>query len=112
MLLDGATIFGMSGGRMLGGGESGHEYIVGQNLLKRDIKSSVSEALRNARLSLVIDTRTAAANASTAYTNNVYNNGGKTSVTYNQTINSPKAMSRREVRRETKNAVRELKAYA
>lgn len=112
MLLDGATIFGMSGGRMLGGGESGHEYIVGQNLLKRDIKSSVSEALRNARLSLVIDTRTAAANASTAYTNNVYNSGGKTSVTYNQTINSPKAMSRREVRRETKNAVKELKAYA
>lgn len=113
MLLDGATIFGMSGGRMLGGGESGHEYIVGQNLLKRDIKSSVSEALRNARLSLVIDTRTAAANASTAYTtNNVYNGGGKTSVTYNQTINSPKAMSRREVRRETKNVVKELKAYA
>ena len=113
MLLDGATIFGMSGGRMLGGGESGHEYIVGQNLLKRDIKSSVSEALRNARLSLVIDTRTAAANASTAYTtSNVYNSGGKTSVTYNQTINSPKAMSRREVRRETKNAVRRLKALA
>lgn len=113
MLLDGATIFGMSGGRMLGGGESGHEYIVGQNLLKRDIKSSVSEALRNARLSLVIDTRTAAANASTAYTtNNVYSSGGKTNVTYNQTINSPKAMSRREVRRETKNVVKELKAYA
>ena len=113
MLLDGATIFGMSGGRMLGGGESGHEYIVGQNLLKRDIKSSVSEALRNARLSLVIDTRTAAANAATAYTtNNVYNGGGKTSVTYYQTINSPKAMSRREVRRETKNAVRRLKALA
>lgn len=113
MLLDGATIFGMSGGRMLGGGESGHEYIVGQNLLKRDIKSSVSEALRNARLSLVIDTRTAAANAATAYTtNNVYNGGGKTSVTYYQTINSPKAMSRREVRRETKNVVKELKAYA
>lgn len=113
MLLDDATIFGMSGGRMLGGGESGHEYIVGQNLLKRDIKSSVSEALRNARLSLVIDTHTAAANASTAYTtNNVYSSGGKTSVTYNQTINSPKAMSRREVRRETKNVVKELKAYA
>lgn len=113
MLLDGATIFGMSGGRMLGGGESGHEYIVGQNLLKRDIKSSVLEALRNARLSLVIDTRTAAANASTAYTtSNVYNGGGNRSVTYNQTINSPKSMSRREVRRETKNAVRRLKALA
>ena len=113
MLLDGATIFGMSGGRMLGGGESGHEYIVGQNLLKRDIKSSVSEALQNARLSLVADTHTAAANAATAYTtNNVYNGGGKTSVTYYQTINSPKAMSRREVRRETKNVVKELKAYA
>lgn len=37
---------------------------------------------------------------------------GTTQITYNQTINSPKAMSRRDVRRETKNTVRELKAYA
>lgn len=70
-------------------------------------------SLSAARLSLVADTRTAAANASTAYTtSNVYNGGGNRSVTYNQTINSPKAMSRREVRRETKNAVRRLKALA
>ena len=34
-----------------------------------------------------------------------------TNVEYNQTINSPKAMTRREVRRETKNAVRELRPY-
>lgn len=32
-------------------------------------------------------------------------------VTYYQTINSPKAMSRREIRRETRNVVRELSAY-
>lgn len=114
MLLDGATIFGMSGNSLLGGGESGHEYIVGQNLLKRDIEDSVTAALQNARLSLVADTRTAAANASTAYTtNHVYFNGsGANNITYNQTINSPKAMSRREVRRETKNTVKELKSYA
>lgn len=79
--------------------------------MARKVVSGAS--LSSARLSLVADTRTAAANASTAYTtNNVYNSGGKTSVTYNQTINSPKAMSRREVRRETKNAVRRLKALA
>lgn len=78
--------------------------------MARKVVSGAS--LSAARLSLVADTHTAAANASTAYTtNNVYN-GGKTSVTYNQTINSPKAMSRREVRRETKNVVKELKAYA
>lgn len=34
-----------------------------------------------------------------------------TKVEYNQTINSPKAMTRREVRRETKNAVRGLRPY-
>lgn len=34
-----------------------------------------------------------------------------TNVEYNQTINSPKAMTRREVRRETKNAVRGLRPY-
>lgn len=34
-----------------------------------------------------------------------------TKVEYNQTINSPKAMTRREVRRETKNVVRELRPY-
>jgi len=79
--------------------------------MARKVVSGAS--LQNARLSLVADTRTAATNASTAYTtNNVYNGGGKTSVTYYQTINSPKAMSRREVRRETKNVVKELKAYA
>lgn len=37
--------------------------------------------------------------------------GGTTNIEYNQTINSPKAISRREVRRETKNTVRELRAY-
>ena len=34
-----------------------------------------------------------------------------TNVEYNQTINSPKAMTRREVRRETKNIVRGLRPY-
>lgn len=34
-----------------------------------------------------------------------------TKIEYNQTFNSPKAMTRREVRRETKNAVRELRPY-
>ena len=43
--------------------------------------------------------------APTSSTSNV------TNVEYNQTINSPKAMTRREVRRETKNAVRELRPY-
>ena len=79
--------------------------------MARKVVSGAS--LSAARLSLVADTRTAAANASTAYTtSNVYNGGGNRSVTYNQTINSPKSMSRREVRRETKNAVRRLKALA
>lgn len=77
-------------------------------------KTVSSASLAAARLSLVTDTHTAAANASTAYTtNHVYVGGhGATNVTYNQTINSPKAMSRREVRRETKNTVKELKSYA
>lgn len=77
-------------------------------------KTVSSASLAAARLSLVADTHTAAANASTAYTtNHVYFNGsGANNITYNQTINSPKAMSRREVRRETKNTVKELKAYA
>lgn len=79
--------------------------------MARKVVSGAS--LSAARLSLVADTRTAAANASTAYTtSNVYNSGGNRSVTYNQTINSPKSMSRREVRRETKNAVRRLKTLA
>ena len=79
--------------------------------MARKVVSGAS--LSAARLSLVADTRMAAANASTAYTtSNVYNGGGNRSVTYNQTINSPKSMSRREVRRETKNAVRRLKALA
>lgn len=79
--------------------------------MARKVVSGAS--LSAARLSLVADTRMAASNASTAYTtSNVYNGGGNRSVTYNQTINSPKSMSRREVRRETKNAVRRLKALA
>lgn len=79
--------------------------------MARKVVSGAS--LSVARLSLVADTRTAAANAATAYnTSNVYNSVGSKSVTYNQTINSPKTMSRREVRRETKNAVRRLKEFA
>lgn len=38
-------------------------------------------------------------------------NERNTNITYYQTINSPKALSRREIRRETKNTVRELMAY-
>lgn len=37
--------------------------------------------------------------------------GGSATVVYNQTFNSPKAMTRREVLRQTKNTVRELRAY-
>lgn len=41
MLLDGATIFGASNGQLLGGGEAGKEWIVGQNSLMSMIQSAV-----------------------------------------------------------------------
>ena len=44
MWLDGATIFGMSGNTLLGGGEAGPELIVGANTLKSFIEDSVIEA--------------------------------------------------------------------
>jgi phage-related protein len=43
MLLDGATIFGMnSAGQLMGGGEAGKEWIVGQNSLYSMIQSAVA----------------------------------------------------------------------
>lgn len=41
MLLDGATIFGAANGQLLGGGEAGKEWIVGQNSLMSMIQSAV-----------------------------------------------------------------------
>lgn len=43
MLLDGATIFGAANGQLLGGGESGKEWIVGQNSLMSMIQSAVGQ---------------------------------------------------------------------
>lgn len=42
MLLDGATIFGAANGQLLGGGEAGKEWIVGQNSLMSMIQSAVA----------------------------------------------------------------------
>ena len=42
MLLDGATIFGAAGGKLLGGGEAGREWIVGENALMSMIRSAVN----------------------------------------------------------------------
>lgn len=41
MRLDGATIFGMANGKLLGGGEAGSEWIVGENSLMGMIRSAV-----------------------------------------------------------------------
>lgn len=45
MMLDGATIFGMSNGRLLGGGETGHEYITGEAGLTRIVKNVIDSSL-------------------------------------------------------------------
>lgn len=44
MRLDGATIFGAAGGKLLGGGEAGKEWIVGENSLMGMIRSAVRSA--------------------------------------------------------------------
>ena len=43
MILDGATIFGMSGGTLLGGGEAGKEAVVGVGSLRSMIMEAVSQ---------------------------------------------------------------------
>lgn len=43
MMLSGATIFGMSGGSLLGGGESGDEMIYGRQSLLNDIASVIGD---------------------------------------------------------------------
>jgi len=47
MFLDGATIFGMNNGRLLGGGESGREVIVGASSLYDMIRSAVGSTTNN-----------------------------------------------------------------
>lgn len=73
-----------------------------------------SEMMDNVRYMLLADNNATGKDTSYAYTTNngTSSGNGTTCITYNQTITSPKAMTRREVRRETKNVVKELKAYA
>ena len=44
MRLNGATIFGMANGKLLGGGEAGNEWIVGENSLMGMIRSAVGSS--------------------------------------------------------------------
>jgi hypothetical protein len=43
-ILTNPTIFGMSGGKFLGGGDAGSEAVVGVNSLRSMIKEAVAEA--------------------------------------------------------------------
>lgn len=45
MMLDGATIFGMANGKMLGGGETGNEYITGEAGLTRIVSDVIDSKL-------------------------------------------------------------------
>lgn len=45
MLLTSPTLFGMSGGKVLGGGEAGAEMIYGRDALMRDIKEAVNQQI-------------------------------------------------------------------
>ena len=57
MLLDGATIFGMAGGRLLGGGEgNGSEAVVGTDLLMSMIGTVVDDRLSKLNLKVYLDT--------------------------------------------------------
>lgn len=47
MFLDGATIFGVAGGKLLGGGEAGREVIVGASSLYDMIQSAVGSTVNN-----------------------------------------------------------------
>lgn len=49
MKLSGATIFGAANGRLLGGGEAGNEWIVGENSLMGMIRSAVGTATAQAK---------------------------------------------------------------
>lgn len=45
MILDGATIFGMQNGKLLGGGEAGKEVVVGAQSLMQMIDSGIRNAM-------------------------------------------------------------------
>lgn len=45
MLLTSPTIFGMAGGRFLGGGEAGNEFVTGQRNLEDSIRTQVSDVM-------------------------------------------------------------------
>ena len=49
MILNGATIFGMMNGKLLGGGEAGSETVVGTETLMRLISKSVIDAINSIR---------------------------------------------------------------
>lgn len=44
MVLDGATIFGMNNGQLLGGGEKGREIIIGESALMRQIREATGNS--------------------------------------------------------------------
>jgi TP901 family phage tail tape measure protein len=56
MILKDATIFGQSGGTLLGGGEAGDEAVVGVNSLRNMIKEAVSENAGNSGPLINIET--------------------------------------------------------
>lgn len=58
MLLTSPTIFGMAGGRFLGGGEAGNEFVTGQRNLEDSIRNQVDAALssRMENISSQLDT--------------------------------------------------------
>lgn len=50
MLLNSPTIFGMSGGKFLGGGEAGQEVVAGSDTLMGMIRGAVAEQLNNSAI--------------------------------------------------------------
>ena len=58
LLLTNPTLFGMAGGNLLGGGDAGNEYVVGQRSLEASIRNQVDAALssRMGNISAQLDT--------------------------------------------------------
>lgn len=58
LLLTNPTLFGMAGGNLLGGGDAGNEYVVGQRSLEASIRNQVDAALssRMGSISAQLDT--------------------------------------------------------
>jgi Na+/H+-dicarboxylate symporter len=54
IMLNGATIFGMSNGKLLGGGESGAEMIVGRDSLMNMIRTAAG-GTNNVNVSVVVN---------------------------------------------------------